>query len=41
MSGTLREIYADLEGRVVRVNIDPHPNSKRSRWIRLLFPSEY
>jgi len=41
MSGPLREIYADLEGRVVRVNIDPHPISKRSRWIRLLFPSEY
>jgi len=40
-SGEMREVYAEADGTVLRVNIDPHPVTRGNRWIRLLFPSEY
>jgi len=40
-SGEMREFYAESDGRVLKVFIDPHPVTYRERWIRLLFPSEY
>jgi len=40
-SGELREIWAEPDGRVLKVNLDPHPVTRGSRWIRLQFPSEY
>jgi hypothetical protein len=40
-SGEMREFYAEPDGRVLKVLIDPHPVTYGERWIRLLFPSEY
>ncbi len=40
-SGRMGELYTDPDGRVLRVNIEPHPVTHGKRWIRLLFPSEY
>ncbi|MCZ6508076.1 MAG: hypothetical protein O7A04_08555 [Acidobacteria bacterium] len=40
-SGEMREFYAEPDGRVLKVFIDPHPVTYGQRWIRLLFPSEY
>ena len=41
ISGPLRGAYIDEFGRVVRLDIDPDPWTRRNRYIRLLFPSEY
>jgi len=39
--GSMRELYTDGNGTVLRVEIDPHPVTNGRRWIRLLYPSEY
>lgn len=41
VSGTLRDVWVDHQGRVLRSDIDPHPRTGRDRFIRLQFPSEY
>jgi hypothetical protein len=41
MSGPVRGAYVDEFGRVVRMDIDPDPWTRKNRYIRLLFPSEY
>lgn len=41
ISGPLRGAYIDEFGRVVRMDIDPDPWTRKNRYIRLLFPSEY
>lgn len=41
MSGPVRGAYLDEFGRVVRMDIDPDPWTRKNRYIRLLFPSEY
>lgn len=40
-SGQMGEFYTDPDGRVLRVDLEPHPVTYGERWIRLLFPSEY
>lgn len=40
-SGQMGEVYTDPDGRVLRVDLEPHPVTYGKRWIRLLFPSEY
>ena len=41
ISGPLRTAYVDEFGRVVRIDLDPDPITRKNRHIRLLFPSEY
>jgi len=41
ISGPVRAGYLDEFGRVVRIDIDPDPHTRKHRHIRLLFPSEY
>lgn len=41
VGGPLRSVYALPDGRVVKVEIDPHPVTHRDRWIRQIFPAEY
>jgi hypothetical protein len=41
ITGRAREAYVDEMGRVVRIDIDPDPWTRKNRHIRLLFPSEY
>lgn len=41
ISGPVRAAYVDEFGRVVRMDIDPDPWTRKHRHIRLLFPSEY
>ena len=41
ISGPVRAAYIDEFGRVVRMDIDPDPWTRKNRYIRLLFPSEY
>lgn len=41
VSGGLRDVWVDDQGRVLRSDIDPHPRTHRDRFIRLQFPSEY
>jgi len=41
ISGPLRGAYIDEFGRIVRMDIDPDPWTRKNRYIRLLFPSEY
>lgn len=41
ISGPLRSAYVDEFGRVVRMDIDPDPWTRKYRHIRLLFPGEY
>lgn len=40
-SGEMREVWAEADGKVLKVSIDPDPVTHGERWIRLLFPSEY
>jgi hypothetical protein len=40
-SGEMREVWAQRDGTVLKVNIDPHPVTRAVRWIRLQFPFEY
>jgi len=40
-NGQMGEFYADADGTVLKVDIDPHPVTYGQRWIRLLYPSEY
>lgn len=41
ISGPLRDAYLDELGRVVRIDIDPDPRTRKRRHIRILFPDEY
>ncbi len=41
ITGPLRAAYVDEFGRVVRIDIDPDPITRKNRHIRMLFPSEY
>ena len=41
ITGPIRDIYLDDFGRVVRMDLDPDPWTRRNRYIRMLFPSEY
>ncbi len=41
VTGTARAGFVDEFGRVVRIDLDPDPITRRDRYIRLLFPSEY
>jgi len=41
VSGGLRDVWVDHQGRVLRSDIVPHPRTGRERVIRLQFPSEY
>jgi len=40
-SGSLRGAYLDEGGRIVYMEIDPDPWTRRPRHIRMLYPSEY
>ena len=37
----IRDAYIDEFGKVVRVDIDPDPTTRKDRYIRILYPSEY
>lgn len=41
ISGTVRDVWVDHQGRVLRSDIDPHRRTGRNRFLRLQFPSEY
>ena len=41
VSGAVRPAYIDEFGRIVRIDLDPDPITRRPRHIRILFPSEY
>ncbi|MFQ5744772.1 MAG: hypothetical protein ACE5HV_14465, partial [Acidobacteriota bacterium] len=41
VGGSVRDVFVDSAGRVLRENIDPDPTTFAKRWIRLLFASEY
>ncbi|MCH7824360.1 MAG: hypothetical protein IH849_06115 [Acidobacteria bacterium] len=41
VTGTARAAFVDEFGRVVRIDLDPDPITRRDRYIRILFPSEY
>ncbi|MGD8331514.1 MAG: hypothetical protein PVJ49_18930, partial [Acidobacteriota bacterium] len=41
VEGAIERIYLDDAGRVLRVDLGPHPITSLPRWIRLLAPSEY
>jgi hypothetical protein len=41
ISGPIRAAYVDEFARVVRMDIDPDPWTRKHRHIRMLFPSEY
>jgi hypothetical protein len=40
-SRDMREFFTDGSGKVLKVELDPHPVTRGKRWIRLLYPSEY
>ena len=41
VSGPVRDVFVDEFGRVVRIDLDRDPITRKDRHIRLLFPSEY
>ena len=41
VTGPLRAVFVDEFGRVVRIDLDRDPITRKDRYIRLLFPSEY
>lgn len=41
LGGTSTDLWVDIDDRVVRADLGPHPTTGGERWIRLLQPSEY
>ena len=41
VTGPVRDVFVDEFGRVVRIDLDRDPITRKDRYIRLLFPSEY
>lgn len=41
ISGFPGDVFAQADGKVLKVDIGDHPETHRPRWIRLVLPSEY